>query len=516
MMTRADVKTTKRYDSVKELVIDSAKIHGDNPLFIYKVKKDLITKTYKDFLNDTMAFSNILKSLDLLGSHIAVSGLTSYEWVVTYLGTINSGSVIVPLDKELPADEIAELINRADVSAFVFDKVFKDRIDEIMAKCPKVKYFISTTIDEDSDKFLSFSKLLSNNQGYFDVEIDSTKMCTILFTSGTTGKPKGVMLSHESLADNATCMHMGLPAGTKMLSVLPIHHAYCFTCDILNCMAHGSVSFFNDSMMHLVKNANAFNPDVILLVPLIIESLYYRMREISNANPQVPKPMIAKKVLGTSIRIIFSGGAYLNPALITELAEYGIDVVQGYGMTEFSPRISANLPDFKKIDSVGVLIPGCEAKVEDGELLVRGKSRMLGYYKDEVETKKSITEDGWLRTGDLGHVDDDGFVYITGRKKNLIILSNGENVSPEELENKFNGWLVAKELIVRSEKGQIIAEMFPNDDFIQAAGISDVQKAFEAKIDEINTNLPLYKRIVKALIRDTEFPKTSSGKIKRH
>ena len=508
------VKTTKRYANLKELINDTASLYSTQDAYRYKVKKEIISKTYNDLKADTMAFSRILESKGLLGKHIAVVGASSYPWVVTYFGTVNSNSVIVPIDKELPAEDIAELLNRADVSAVVFDKNLTDRMDTIREKCPEIKYYINSSIEEDNENTLAFNKLIEENQGEFDVEIDNDKMCSILFTSGTTGKAKGVMLTHTSLADNATCMDMGEPVGTVTVSVLPIHHAYCFTCDILACLCTGATCCFNDSIMRLVKNLNLFNPQIVLLVPMIIESLYYKINEASRANPDVPKALIAKQVFGTSLHTIYSGGAYLNPMLIDEFENFGIEIIQGYGMTEFSPRISANVRGHIKKNSVGVLIPGCEAKIEDGEILVKGKSRMIGYYKDEQATSEAINGE-WLRTGDLGYVDEDNYVFITGRKKNLIILSNGENVSPEELENKFNGWLIAKELMIYSQDGKIIAEIFPNLEFATAMGVTDIEKAFEAKTEEINSELPLYKRISKLIIRSEEFPKTSSGKIKR-
>ena len=369
-------------------------------------------------------------------------------------------------------------------------------------------------VENSTDETPSFAQLMSENEGEFDVEIDSEKMSSILFTSGTTGRSKGVMLSQQSLMDNATCMDMGEPVGTVSLSVLPIHHAYCFTCDILACLCAGATICFNDSIMRLVKNLNIFNPHIILLVPMIIQTISYQLSELSAQHPEVPKAMLAKKVFGTSLHTIYSGGAYLNPALIDEFAQYGIELIQGYGMTEFSPRIAANVRGYVKKESVGVVIPGAEVKIEDGEILVKGKSRMIGYYKNDAETANALSGE-WLRTGDLGYIDEDNYLFITGRKKNLIILANGEKVSPEELENKYNGWLLAKELMVYSEDGKIIAEMFPNEDFVKLKGITNVEEVFAKKTDEINAELPLYKRIVKTIVRSSEFDKTASGKIKR-
>ena len=513
-MENVKVKPSKRYETIKEMLNDTAKMYGSQDAFRYKSKKEIVSKTYTDIRNDSMTFSNVLKSLDLISKHIAVIGTTSYEWIETYFGTVNSNSVIVPIDKELSAEDISELLDRADVSALIYDKVLSDRINTIRSSCKNIRYFIDMNAESSTDDTLSFAQLMSENKGEFDVAIDSEKMCSILFTSGTTGRSKGVMLSQQSLMDNATCMDMGEPVGTVSLSVLPIHHAYCFTCDILACLCAGATICFNDSIMRLVKNLNIFNPDIILLVPMIMQTISYQLSELSSQHPEVPKAMLAKKIFGTSLHTIYSGGAYLNPALIDEFAQYGIDVIQGYGMTEFSPRIAANVRGYIKKESVGVVIPGCEAKIDDGEILVKGKSRMIGYYKDDVETAKALCGE-WLRTGDLGYIDEDNFLFITGRKKNLIILANGENVSPEELENKYNGWLVAKELMVYSEDGKIIAEMFPNNDFVKLKGITNIDEVFAEKTEEINAELPLYKRIVKTIVRSDEFEKTSSGKIKR-
>ena len=514
-MNNSALKPTKRYSDLKAMLNDAAKMFGERDAYRWKSGKNIVSKTYTEFKNDTMAFSNALEKLSLTGKHVAVIGPTSYEWVVTYFGTVNSNSVIVPIDKELPADEIADLLNRADVAALVYAKSLSDRIEKITQQCNNIEYYISMEQAESDEHTLSFSQLISENQGEYEVEIDNEKMCAILFTSGTTGKSKGVMLSHTSLADNATCVDTNEKEGCVTLSVLPAHHAYCFTCDILAGICIGSTCCFNDSIMRLTRNMGIFNPSIILLVPMIIESFYYKLREMTK---DVPAAMLNRSmlnpVLGTNLHTIYSGGAYLNPELIDFFAQFDIALVQGYGMTEFSPRISQNVRGNQKKGSVGMLIPDCEAKIEDGELWVKGKSRMLGYYKDEQSTNEALSGE-WLRTGDLAKIDEDNFVFLTGRKKNLIILSNGENVSPEELENKFNGWLVAKELMIYSAEGRITCEIFPNADFVAMAGITDVEAAFAQKVEEVNTDLPLYKRITKTIVRENEFEKTASGKIKR-
>ena len=513
-MSTSPVKPTKRYRDLSCLIKDAAALYGERAAFRWKNKKVIAEKTYNNVLSDSMAFSNALKSMGYLGEHIGVIGATSYNWIITYFGTVNSGSVIVPIDKELSGADIAELLNRADVSVLVYDSLIYDRIDTIRKACKNISCYIDMSIENDSETALSFNKLIKNNCAVFETEIDPEKMCSILFTSGTTGKSKGVMLSHKSLADNATCMDMGEKEGSVTLSVLPIHHAYCFTCDILACMCTGITCCFNDSMMRLVKNIHIFKPQIMLLVPMIIESLNYKITELSQQYPNVSKKMLAVQVFGENLHTIYSGGAYLNPKLIDDFSEYGISLIQGYGMTEFSPRISANTKTYSKQGSVGSLIPGCKAKIDGGEICVKGDSMMIGYYKDEQETSKAIV-DGWLRTGDLGYIDEDNFVFITGRKKNLIILANGENVSPEELENKFSGWQMVKELMVYSENNTIVLEVYLNADIVEAMNIDDPESVVKAKVALVNNELPLYKRINKVIIRETEFERTASGKIKR-
>lgn len=500
--------------NIKALIDRAADNFGIGDAYRYRRKKEVISKTFLDVKEDTEKFSNVLKELGLLESHIAVIGASSYEWLITYYGTVSSNSVIVPIDKDLPESEVTELLVRADISAVVFDENYVDSINPSIAENKNIRYFISMQAQEDNGKILSFSKHMSKSQSGFSCVIDSEKMCAILFTSGTTGKSKGVMLSHKSLCDNVTCIDMNIPSGKTVLSVLPIHHAYCFTCDFLIGLYLGETICFNDTIMHLAKNLQIFSPDIMLLVPMIIESILYKLNEAAKANPGAPKTAVAQKFFGGRLKTIFSGGAYLNPKLIAAYKELGIELLQGYGMTECSPRIACNISGRSKDDSVGNIVCGCEVKIVDGEICVKSDSVMLGYYKNPEETEKTL-KDGFLYTGDLGYVDEDNFLHITGRKKNLIILANGENVSPEQLENYFSGYLVSKELMVYSENGTITLEMYPNYEYVAAVGISDIESELREKVDSINEVLPLYMRINSIKVRENEFDKTASGKIKR-
>lgn len=329
-------------------------------------------------------------------------------------------------------------------------------------RCPKLKTLISMQKTEQDEQAYSFWQLLEKQEAGYSYEPEPDQLCTIMFTSGTTGKSKGVMLTHRNLAENATCLDMKIPPRTTILSVLPIHHAYCLSMDILKGISLGSIICINDSLLRVAKNIRLFQPDMIDL-----------------------------------------------------FESYGITILQGYGMTECAPVISTNVSwDIRK-NSVGKLLPNCEAKVVDKELWVRGSSVMQGYYHMPEETKETLV-DGWLRTGDLGYVDEDGFVYLTGRKKNLIITKNGENVSPEELENKIGEARLVQEILVREKEGVIEAEIFPDLDYVKKKRIKNVEEELQKVIDAYNQEAPAYKRVYKLKVREREFEKTPSKKIKRY
>lgn len=280
--------------------------------------------------------------------------------------------------------------------------------------------------------------------------------------------------------------------------------------DILKGISLGSIICINDSLMRIVKNMKLFQPDMILMVPLMIETIAKKLEEAGG----LPAKLVKRNAFGKNLHTICSGGAYLNPQYIDLFEKYGITIQQGYGMTECSPVISTNLSWNIRKDSVGQLMPNCEAQVVDEELWVRGSSVMMGYYHMPEETAETLS-DGWLKTGDLGYVDDEGFVYLTGRKKNLIITKNGENVSPEELENKISSERLVQEILVRESDGVIEAEIFPDLEYAAKKKIKDVPGRLQAIIDAYNDGAPLYKRVYKLKVRDTEFEKTPSKKIKR-
>ncbi len=509
----------KMHSTIRELLAAAEHDFGAQDAFRYKIKSSadsgkkevkIESRTYTQLKNDTECFSAALAALGQQGKHVAIVGPTSYSWVVAYFGTADSGSVVVPLDANLPETDLCELIDRADVTTLVYDEAKAGVAQMASERCAKLEHILCMSEPHGIAKEQSMWELIGAQSAGFDYTPQPDQLATIMFTSGTTGKSKGVTLTHRNLAENATCLDMGLESGIVILSVLPIHHAYCLSMDILKGISIGSVICINDSLLRVAKNIKLFEPNMILMVPLMIETLAKKLEEAA----WIPAPLVKAKVFGKQFHTVCSGGAYLNPAYLEMFKKYGITIWQGYGMTECAPVISTNYGDFMKDGSVGRLMPNCEAKVVDEELWVKGSSVMQGYYNMPKETEETL-EDGWLKTGDLGYVDEDGFIFLTGRKKNLIITPNGENVSPEEIENKLAENRLVQEVLVRESEGVIEAEIFPDYEYAGKKKIKDIQSELQKIIDAYNQGAPLYKRVFKIKVRETEFEKNTTKKIKR-
>ena len=497
--------------TVRQILVNTEQKYGPEDAIRYKISKNEIeSKTYTQLREDSESFSCVLRDLGEQGKHIAVIGTTSYPWLTAYFGTVNSGSVVVPLDVNLSAEDVCDLIHRSDSTVLVYDEARKDVAAIAKERCPQLKILISMQQQDHNEQAYAFWKLLEEHRGSFDYMPDPDQLCTIMFTSGTTGKSKGVMLTHRNVAENATCLDMKIPERIVIMTVLPIHHAYCLSMDILKGVSLGAVICINDSLMRVAKNIKLFKPEMILMVPLMIETMAKKLEEAA----LLPAKIVKNQVFGKQFHTICSGGAYLDPSYIDLFAKYDIIIQQGYGMTECSPVISTTQKWNIRKDAVGQLLPNCQAKTVDGELWVKGSSVMQGYYKMPEETAETL-EDGWLKTGDLGYVDEDGFVYLTGRKKNLIITKNGENVSPEELENTLSTNRLVGEVLVREHNGVIEAEIYPDQDYVKKKRIKDVKASLQEVIDEYNRTAAPQKKIYSLIVRDTEFEKTTTRKIKR-
>ena len=501
-MEKTSVKT------LQDLVKLASEEFSDKTYLKEKNGKEVAETSFRQLYENSRKVASFLKTISKENIHAAIIGLTGAAYLSCYFGTSNSGNVIVPLDAQLSPDDISDSINRADVTVFFFDKKFEKIIDILKQNSPQItKYVCLQNIDGD---FVKYPDIIKEYEILPESDVTAADCAAIVYTSGTTGKSKGVMLSHGNLIDNTMCQDNESSVDDVLLSVLPVHHVYCFTCDILCSLRYGATVCVNDSVMRIAQNLKLFEPTLMLLVPMIADTMCKKIKAVHAANPELPEKAIARSIFGKRLRGIYSGGAYLPPELAEFYKNLGIPMSQGYGMTETSPRISTgNLDDDSTLGDVGKIVNGCEVKIVDGEIRAKSPSVMMGYYKNPEATNEILTPDGWIRTGDLGYVEDNR-IFITGRKKNLIILSNGENVSPEEIENKYAGSEWMSEILVYAENGQIIAEIYPDKDFK-----GDVAEMFRQKTAEINKTLSSAKAVRKLRIRDREFDKTASKKIKR-
>ncbi|MBQ4427615.1 MAG: AMP-binding protein [Oscillospiraceae bacterium] len=498
---------TSELHTIQDLLVQSAAERPDKVYLREKAGREIAEKTFGKLLDDARRISAFLERQSEGKVHAGLVGTSGIAYITALMGTVINGDLAVPIDPQLSNEEIADNLNRADVTVLFYDKRFAAFADGIASLCPGITAAVCLQPEEGRR---SIDDLIAEEAPAELKSVDPQSCACILYTSGTTGKSKGVMLSHANLIDNATCCDNEGSDRDVLLSVLPIHHAYCLTCDVLLSMRYGATLCINDSPMRLVQNIKLFQPTMMLFVPLIAETIYRRIMAEKKRNPLIPMKLIGRTVFGRELRVIFCGGAYLAPEITEAYAKMGIPLLQGYGMTECSPRItSSSEADPSTGTDVGRVVKNCSVKIEDGEILVKSPSVMLGYYKNEEATREMFTSDGWLKTGDLGYVKDER-IYITGRRKNLIILSNGENVSPEELENRFAGSEWMSEVLVYSEDEQITAEVYPFPEFANKA-----EALFRKKVDEINKAVPPQRRIVRLRLRDKEFEKTTSKKVKR-
>ncbi|MDE6593148.1 MAG: AMP-binding protein [Oscillospiraceae bacterium] len=502
--------------TLANLITESAGEYGSN-IFIKEIKGGEVAETtFAGFYENVRRVAGyIQKKKAEFGEmpsgkqlHGAVIGPSSSNWLTAWFGLAASGNVAVPLDAGLSCEDICDLLNRADVSIFFYDKLYEKMIPAVKENCPNVREYVCLA---------DIYEVTGECEPIELPKISPSELAAIVYTSGTTGKSKGVMLLQSNYIDNTMCQDNESSPEDVVMSVLPIHHIYCFTCDILCSLRYGANLCFNDSMLHITKNLQVYKPTLMLIVPMIAETIYKQICAAHKTKPEIPVAAIAQNVFGGRLKTIYSGGAYLRPELQRAYLDMGFNMAQGYGMTECSPRISTADPNDKECaGDVGVIVNGAAVKTEDGEIMVKSPSVMAGYYKDEAETAAALTPDGWLRTGDLGYVDDKNRIFITGRKKNLIILSNGENVSPEELENKFAGREIIGEVLVYSDEGIIAAEIFPSPEASKSLSAEEIDEKIKEAVNDVNKSVSSSKKIHRIRVRENEFPKTTSKKIKRN
>ena len=473
--------------------------------------KEVNEYTYKEFGERLSAVRKGLYEQGFSETRLALLGTSSPEWVLAYMGTITGKNTAVPLDAALPPADLIDLIMRSESTGVFLDPKFAALAEPIRAKCPGVKTIWMLSGDEvEGTKPLE--ELIEAGRNAKEAPVpEEEDLSMIVFTSGTTGKSKGVMLTQKNLYTNVEAILYKVDPGIAFLSVLPVHHAFCLVMDWLQGFMMGAVICINDSLLHMVRNMSIFHPDVMLMVPLMIETIYKRIKA---AGSDTPPEVIAEKVFGGKLKTIFTGGAHLEEFYIDEFEKYGVQVLEGYGMSECSPVISSNrVHDFKK-GSIGKPLPGVEISFENGEILVRSSSVMKGYYHMEEETAQTL-KDGWLHTGDKGYIDEDGFLFINGRVKNLIILSNGENISPEEIEGKLALNPLISEVIVTGENNALTARIYPEEAIAQNMSAEEVRGALQKILDDYNKEQPTYRQLARLVIRENPFIKNSARKILR-
>ena len=533
--------------NMKELLELVALKFGDKPAFTFDRGNELVSVSYKQLKADVEALGAVLTSMGMRNSKVALIGENSYDWVITYFAVVNSGNIIVPLDRELPEADIKNLCGKAGTDIFVYSEAYAD-VKAYLSEgaTAGMRFICKTEYPGLLEKGRTLTAEGENPVAAF--QIDNNAPMAILFTSGTTGVAKGVVLSHFSITKDALgCYQLVDVKGRNML-VLPLHHAFGFEAAILTMLLSCSEICINTSLKNVITDLERFKPYNMFMVPLFVEKFYKRiwqaakkkgkdnlLRKLVKVSDGLLSVGIDKRrllfksvlnALGGNLRLIICGGAPIDVRYIQGFRSLGINILNGYGITECSPVVTVTRNHHYCDGSAGLVLSYCDVKIVDpdedgnGEILVKGDNIMLGYYKDEEATK--ATFDGeWFRTGDIGHLNKDGFLFITGRKKNLIVLSSGKNIYPEELEFELMNIPLIGEVVVREDaasKGSmamLIAEIFPDHEAAEEQGVTDLQTHFDSAIAEFNKTVPPYKHIQRVILREAEFVKTTTKKIKR-
>lgn len=500
--------------TIRELIDDSARKYGDKPCIRFIRNGTVEKRSYNKVKNDSEAICRWIRDFSEKKMHIAIIGKTNYEYLTCLTGILISGNTAVPFAPDISVDEAANLFACADIDMLLYEDEFTQKAERIAELCP----FIKKT--ENLGDFARFNYIYNKYSGtsqyakLSDITVDENDCAIIIFTSGTTGVRKGVMLSTKGLVSNIMYTEIKYDENDTALSVLPMYHIFCFSGDYLKNLMEGMGICLNGNLRDIGTSLTVFEPAVMRVVPMIAESLLKKVN-VTASKKGITRREAAKLVFGKNMKRIFSGGAYLSPELAAEYEEFGIYLRQGYGMTEAGCRISVPSDNASK-ESVGKVIDICDVRISDeGEIQVKTPSVMLGYYKKPEETAEMFTDDGWLRTGDIGYVTEDKQLYITGRVKNLIILSNGENVSPEALEKKFGNCPIVSEIMLCGENNRLVAEIYPDFQYAENHGIDDIYGAIEQEVDEMNSKAKPSHVIAEIRLRDEPLEKTSTGKIKR-
>ena len=551
-------KCNEKISNFKELV-KKYESFGESIAFKFKKDGEITEITYKQFAEDIKKIAE--KIIDLKVERVAIIGNNRYEWCVTYLGVVTAGKVIVPLDKALTEKEIEKLLKRSGADAVVYDEKYQNAVDEAIRQGCDIKYKVCMD-NVNKDGVLKFENALkdgekirqSGKSNYDNIEIEKDKMYIMLFTSGTTNEPKAVMLSQSNICENINAIseHVKLYPKDTLLSFLPIHHTFECTITFIYGTFSGSTIAFCEGLRYIADNLKEFKVTVFVAVPLVLETMYKKiqkgiadsgkkeligkMKKLSHAllkckidiRKLLFKPIL--KQFDEYLRVVLYGAAPMDKLTIEGYNDLGIELVQGYGLTESSPVITAETDSRKKTGSIGLPLNNVQVKIDNpdkdgiGEIMAKGPNIMLGYYENEEATKKAL-ENGWLHTGDFGYIDDEGFVFITGRKSDIIVLRNGKNIYPQEIEFLINKLPYVEENMVYSrEKTKtdtvLCAKIVYNkDNIVEHFGnktTEEYKKLIWKDIKEINKDLPTFKHIKEIIITDEPLEKTTTQKVKRY
>ena len=557
-------------DDMRSLVEESAQNFPDSIAISYKENywdKEVRKVTFSQWRDDVRNLGTALISYGFREENIAILGENTYGWCCAFFAVMATGSVTVPVDKELPVEDIDGIITTTGTKVLIYGKASESKVKEILRNggLKTVEMIISVASSNSIEASELGGRTLktleevqaegaglyaSGDNSYYDYKIDVNKLASIVFTSGTTGKGKGVMLSQANIALDMTLGMYNFDITRKTLHVLPPHHTFGSTVNYVGHLSQGCEVYISSGIKHVSDEIKEQQPTHLILVPAFLEvmnrkiwatarkdgkeGLLKAMIKVSNFlrkfGVDVRRKLFASvlSAFGGKLELIICGGAKLDEEIIRNFDALGITILNGYGITECSPLISANRNKYQKPGSVGTPILACRVKIDnpdengEGEICVKGPNVMLGYYNNPEATAEVFDKDGFFHTGDYGKLDEEGWIYITGRKKNLIILSNGKNVYPEEIEadlQKVEGVsevvVYAGESRVQKDKITIVAEIFPDADLLAHKGISNAQEYFEDQVKALNAKMPPYKAVKCVKLRDTEFQKNTSRKITR-
>ncbi len=562
---REPIHKMPKYENLKEMLEKSGEMYGNRPAYIFKTKEEGKFKeiTHAEFREDINCLGTALIDMGLKNKRIAVISENRYEWGMVYFAVVAGTGVVVPLDKALPKNEIENLILRSEVEAIFYSSKYDEVMNEVKEKQnSNVKFFISMDLEKETNGIYSQAEwikkgreLLQNGKREFlDAKINAEEMGIMLFTSGTTAMSKAVMLSHKNICANLFDIASTIKVDEKdvFLSFLPLHHTFECTTGFIYPISKGSSIAFCEGIRHIADNIKEYRITAMVSVPILFENMYKKvMKNIEKKGKleTVKKGIkisqfllkigidIRRKLfqeihnnLGGRLRLFVAGGAALDPEAEKGFNELGIAMYQGYGLTESSPVIAAEDDKYRRLGSIGKAFPSIEVKIEEpneegiGELLARGPSIMLGYYDNEEATKETISKEGWLHTGDLARIDKEGYIFISGRKKFVIVLKNGKNIYPEELETLINKIEGIKESFVYGrlqEDGdykiccKIVYEEETAEEIFGTLEEEKLKEEIWKEVKKVNKTIPAYKYIREISITKEDLIKTTTQKIKR-